>query len=82
MTRAIILLIFLLVLPVQNLAIKNRKLIDEKGRELIIHGTNVVVKVPPYLPRIDAYDPEWSFSEEDMVNCTKWGYNGIRLGMM
>lgn len=65
-----------------RLSIKNKMLVDEQGRELRIHGTNVVVKVPPYIPRIDAYDPEWSFSEEDMVNCTKWGFNGIRLGMM
>ena len=82
MTRSNIVLVALMIWVVRNLSIINRKLIDEQGRELIIHGTNVVVKVPPYIPRIDAYDPEWSFSEEDMINCTKWGYNGIRLGMM
>jgi len=29
-------------------------------------GPNVVVKVPPYMPRTDKYDPTWSFAEEDM----------------
>ena len=39
------------------LSIKNRKLVDDQGRQLTIHGTNIVVKVPPYIPRIDHYDP-------------------------
>jgi len=51
-----------LLLLTCQISIRNRKLIDEQGRELTIHGTNVVVKVPPYLPRLDAYDPNWSFS--------------------
>jgi len=38
-------------------SIKNRKLVDDQGRQLTIHGTNIVVKVPPYIPRIDHYDP-------------------------
>ena len=62
--------------------IKNRKLYDDEGREIRFRGPNVVVKVPPYMPRTDAHDPVWSFAEEDMVECRRLGYNGIRLGMM
>ena len=47
----------------QPFSIKDRKIIDNKGRQITIHGTNIVVKGPPYLPNIDYYDPNMSFSE-------------------
>ncbi len=46
----------LLLSVILCVSIKNRKIVDEHGRQLTIHGTNIVVKVPPYLPRIDKYD--------------------------
>jgi hypothetical protein len=40
------------------------KFYDEQDREIIFHGTNVVVKVPPYMPPVtDKYDVLWSFSQ-------------------
>lgn len=33
---------------------------------MTFHGTNIVVKVPPYIPITDHYDPTWSFSKEDI----------------
>ena len=30
------------------------------------HGVNVVYKSPPYLPIFDHFDPQLSFSEQDM----------------
>ena len=52
-----ILIILLLSSVIYCVSIINRKLVDEQGRQLTIHGTNIVVKVPPYIPRIDHYDP-------------------------
>ena len=78
-----ILITCLLILELATaISIKNRKLVDDEGREIRFHGTNVVVKVPPYMPIIDYFEPNFSFAKEDMENCTKWGFNGIRLGMM
>lgn len=81
-SRIIIVVVACLVLVATGISIRNRKLIDDEGREIRFHGTNVVVKVPPYIPIIDYYEPNFSFSKEDMENCRKFGFNGIRLGMM
>lgn len=62
--------------------IKDKKFYDDEGRELRFRGPNVVVKVPPYMPHTDQYDPVWSFAEEDMEECRRRGFNAIRLGMM
>ena len=35
---------------------RNGKLYDNEGRELIFHGPNVVVKVPPYIPTTDKFN--------------------------
>lgn len=42
--------------------VRNLKMYDKQGRELYLRGTNVVVKVPPYIPSTNAYDPVWSFA--------------------
>jgi len=47
-----------------------------------LHGTNVVVKVPPYIPTTGAYDPVWSFGPEDIQILKDNGFNSIRLGLM
>lgn len=75
-------LLLLCAVAVSAIHIHNRKLHDDQNREIRFHGTNIVVKVPPYIPRTDSYDPEWSFCEEDMLKLKQWGFNGIRLGMM
>ena len=54
---------------------------DSYQRERYFHGVNVVVKGPPWIPRTDKFDTQWSFSEEDMQLLRKWGLNGIRLGL-
>ena len=56
--------------------------IDEFGRERYYHGMNVVYKSPPYLPVFDHFDPQLSFSEQDMQYFHDWGLNIIRLGVM
>ncbi len=30
---------------------------------MTFHGTNIVVKVPPYIPITDHYNSSWSFSD-------------------
>ena len=40
------------------------------------------MKVPPFLPITDHFDPCMSFSVQDMQNLKSWGLNIIRLGIM
>ena len=54
------------------------RVIDASGRERYFHGVNVVVKGPPWLPRMDSFDPEMSFVERDMMELSDIGLNGIR----
>ena len=77
-----LLAICFLIWSVESVRIRNGVIYDEQGREIYFHGTNVVAKVPPYLPMTDVFDADFSFSEEDMANCKKWGFNAIRLGVM
>ena len=54
------------------------RLVDTYSRERYFHGLNVVVKGPPWLPRMDQFDPRWSFVEKDMQVLYDLGLNGIR----
>merc|ERR1740139_67700 len=55
---------------------------DEFGRARIFHGTNVVVKLPPYLPREDEFDPIYSIVEKDLEYMKMWGIKLVRLGVL
>ena len=35
----------------------NRKIRDESGRDLLLHGVNVVYKVDPFIPSQGDFDP-------------------------
>ena len=41
-----------------------RFILDNEGRYSIFHGANVVVKLPPYLPDLDKFDPFMSLNTE------------------
>jgi len=56
--------------------------VDQYGRRRVLHGVNVVYKVPPYAPREDAFDPQASLAAVDIANLKKWGFNVVRLGVM
>ena len=56
-------------------------IIDEDGRERYFHGTNVVFKGPPYYPKLDSFDNEISFCDEDMALLKSMGHNQIRLSV-
>lgn len=55
---------------------------DDFGRAVIFHGVNVVVKLAPYIPITDHFDPQMSLSAEDITNMNEWGFNFVRLGVM
>ena len=62
--------------------IKHGKIYDDKWREVYFHGMNIAVKVPPYVPKTDAYDDKMSFVKEDIDKLKENGFNAIRLGIM
>ncbi|KAL3693190.1 hypothetical protein R1sor_006841 [Riccia sorocarpa] len=55
---------------------------DGSGRERIFHGLNVVVKGSPWHPRLEAFDPQFSFTNADIALLREWGMNVVRLGIM
>jgi endoglycosylceramidase len=59
-----------------------RQFVDDKGRVNIFHGVNVVVKLPPYIPKTDKFDPFFSLCEEDVKIMKKYGFNLVRLGVI
>lgn len=60
----------------------NRVFVDQDGRQVIMHGVNVVYKMDPYIPSDGAFDTELSLDDEDIANLKKWGFNFVRLGVM
>jgi hypothetical protein len=66
-SQVVFILSFILLLnPAVCLQIKDGKILDDQNREIFFHGTNVVVRVPPYIPKTDAYDSKMSFVKEDI----------------
>ena len=59
----------------------NRIFVDQKGRQVIFHGVNVVYKVDPYIPSDGEFDSQNSLNDEDIANLVKWGMNFVRLGV-
>ena len=57
-------------------------MLDENGRYKIFHGVNVVVKLPPYIPDTEKFDPYTSFTDEDISILKKLGINLVRLGII
>ncbi len=59
-----------------------RVLVDSFGRERFFHGTNVVVKGPPWAPDRSSFSLDVSLSREDFEIMREMGLNGLRLGVM
>lgn len=53
--------------------------IDDRGRQRLFHGTNIVYKRFPFHPRRDVFDAQTSFVAEDMALAASLGFNSIRL---
>ena len=81
--RAVLLLAVLLAFPATAAAaplrVKGGKLVDGKGRTVVLHGVNVAYKVAPYHPNGTA--ERTSFDREDVARLRSWGMNSIRLGV-
>jgi hypothetical protein len=65
--------LLLLVTAFAAIHVRDGRLVDDQGGELIFHGLNVVSKNPPYMT---------TFKEADMQKFQAMGINGIRLGVM
>lgn len=59
----------------------SKHFIDDNKRVTIFHGVNVVVKLPPFIPETDKFDPFFSLSDEDINYFKKFGFNLVRLGV-
>ncbi len=53
---------------------------DSNGRMVLMHGTNVVYKHPPYIAYPDPGEP-WNFSASDAARMQQLGFNVVRLGI-
>ena len=56
--------------------------LDSENRYTIFHGVNVVVKLPPYIPNTEEFDPYMSFTDDDIQILKNLGINLVRLGII
>ena len=73
MIKSILCTLLFLQLTLSVIQVRNGRLVDDMGGELIFHGLNLVSKTPPY---------HTQFNEKDMQLFQELGVNGIRLGVM
>jgi endoglycosylceramidase len=62
--------------PTAPLGHSGRWITDAKGRVAILHGVNMVTKVPPYAPSAQG------FGEDDAAFLQRNGFNAVRLGLI
>ena len=55
---------------------RGRWLTDARGRVVILHGVNMVMKVPPYQPSA------MGFGDDDAALLAREGFNTVRLGLI
>jgi endoglycosylceramidase len=65
---------------VTPLRVRDGRLLDRQGREVVLRGMNVVYKLAPYLPNEEGGE-ETSFNARDAARLQRWGFNTIRLGV-
>ena len=62
---------------------KSRAFRDSNLLAYVLHGTNVVLKSPPYIPDYKGrFDPQMSLNDKDMDDMESWGFNVVRLGLL
>jgi endoglycosylceramidase len=78
-----IIVLSLICLAASKLRIDKNSLnfIDDEGRVVVLHGGNVVYKLPPYTPISDKFDPLFSFNDKDFEYFKQFGFNAVRLGI-
>src|SRR4051812_22523648 len=66
-----------LIAPAANaqdaLKVRQNKIVDARGRQVILHGANAVFKLPPDYPPL---------TSGDFKLMRSWGFNTIRLGVL
>ena len=80
-----IFLLFICITLVSSFSIDDSKsfILDNHGRYTIFHGANVIVKLPPYLPELEKFDPYMSLNTDyDFKIMKKMGFNMVRLGVI
>jgi endoglycosylceramidase len=63
------------------LKVAGGKIVDDRGRQVILHGVNVVYKRPPYYPAASGPATN-TFTRTDLRQLRAWGFNSIRLGVI
>ena len=77
--------LFAFITTITSFSIDSTKsfILDNEGRYSIFHGVNVIIKLPPYLPDLDKFDPLNSLNTEyDLKIMKKMGFNMVRLGVI
>ena len=69
-------------ITLQSRAGGGRVFIDATGRERIFHGTNAVVKGPPFVPDSRNFSVDISMAKEDFEWMQRLGLNVLRLGVL
>jgi len=59
-----------------SIAHNGRWFTDSRGRVVIMHGVNMVMKVPPYQPSA------MGFGDDDAALLQREGFNTVRLGLI
>jgi endoglycosylceramidase len=63
------------------LRVSDSRFVDDRGRQVILHGVIVVYKGAPYYPN-ESGGPAASFDRADLRRLRAWGVNSIRLGVI
>jgi endoglycosylceramidase len=63
------------------LKVAGGRIVDDRGRQVILHGVNVVYKRPPYYPSASGFVAT-TFTRTDLRQLRAWGFNSIRLGVI
>jgi len=58
------------------------QIVDGHGRTRVLHGTNAVVKGPPWVPDTSEFSTDISLVAQDFVQMKKMGVTLLRLGTM
>jgi endoglycosylceramidase len=62
--------------PTLPLGHSGRWITDAQGRVVIVHGTNMVYKLPPYYPTVAG------FGDDDAAFLARIGFNAVRVGVI
>ena len=70
----------LLILPIHyTTPLTLPKMIDDQGRQILLHGVNVIYKIPPFYPNLTSFTYDDSLAPTDMAFLRDNGLNVVRL---